>query len=132
MLDELKSAIRRRLWAALGPPNGTSETPVPGPQSAPLGIDRGRNLPLHYEPPECPLCVFAEFQCHDCLGSILDAEAPFGVGFESATITHMHIHAMVGRDGGGRSLRVPARRKLCVKCFRLDWERAHPGIPCDV
>lgn len=126
MLDTLKSKIRQRVWAALGPP--TAEAP-PATQG-PIGIDRGANLPLHYEPPECPICVFDEFQCHDCGGSIIDPEAPFGVGMESATYTHMHIHSQVGR--AERTVRVPARRKLCVKCFRLDWEKAHPGILCDV
>lgn len=127
MIEGLKASIRQRVWSILGPPATIETLSVP---QAPVGIDRQASLPLHYEPPECPVCIFSEFQCHDCLGTIIDPEAPFGVGFESVTYTHMHIHSALGHNG--HTFRVPARRKLCMKCFRLDWQKANPGIPCDL
>jgi hypothetical protein len=118
--------VKDHFWKWLGPP-----PEVPKVQIAPIGIDRFSHLPLHYDPPECPICKFDEWQCHDCGGSIIDREnSPFGVGMESITVTHMHIHPQHGWTD--RTIRVPARRKLCLPCFRLDWAKAHPDKPCDL
>ncbi len=123
ILESIKERLRARIWGYLSPP-------APVETIDPLGIDQLSKLPVFFDPPECPLCVFEEWQCHDCLGSTLDPEAPFGSGIESATVTHMHMHAVP--EARGRTIRIPARRSLCLKCFRLDWAQAHPTIPCDL
>ncbi len=122
MLGLLKERIRSVIWAHLSPPS-------PVETIDPLGIDHLSKLHVYYDPPECPICVFDEWQCHDCGGTTLDPEAPFGAGLESITFTHLHDHVIRGSRGSNR---IPARRSLCLKCFRLDWAKAKPGIPCDL
>ncbi len=119
----LKERVRSAIWKRLAPSEVTEE---PRP---PLGVDRLAKLPVYFEPPECPLCVFEENQCYDCLGSLVDITAPFGTGVESATVTHLHMHAVMDTS---IQIRIPARRKLCLSCFRLDWDKVNPGVPCDL
>ncbi len=125
MLALLKERIRSAIWSRLAPP----PPPVLEPTYDPLGIDWLSKLPVYYDPPECPICVFDESQCHDCGGTALDPEAPYGAGLESTTFTHLHDHVILGSRGTNR---IPARRNLCLKCFRLDWAKAHPDKPCDL
>jgi hypothetical protein len=127
MLDTIKKRARDGILSWLGP---LPTTAVATPSSLPLGIDQRANLPVHYEPPECPLCRAPEGQCFDCGGRLADPDAPFGTGVESATVTHLHMRTIP--DSGGRQIRVLARRKLCIPCFRLDWAKLHPETPCDL
>ncbi len=125
MFGLLKERIRATIWAHLTPP-----PPVVDLTYDPLGIDQLSKLPVYFDPPECPICIFGESTCHDCGGTTLDPEAPFGAGIESVTVTHLHMHAVPAARG--LMIRVPARRSLCLSCFRKDWAEAHPTIPCDL
>lgn len=107
----------------------------------PLGVDQFSGLPVHFEPPECPVCrpFFAQrtidgrdrYVCHDCVQPIPDIETQeFGAtGLQSTSVTHMHMHIVMG--GRGEQIRIPGRRLLCVACFRLDYEKT-TGKPCDL
>lgn len=107
-----------------------SASPTNGHGSLPVGIDRFSNLPLHYEPPECPICPKEDDGvCYDCNGTLKDPEAPFGYGVESITVTHVHIRTI---PDTGKQIRVPVHRKLCIPCFRVDWAKANPEKPCDL
>ncbi len=110
----------------------------------PIGLDRYSNLPIFLEPPECPRCLpFSELLydpikkehfavCHDCKQPIPHPTFEFGGrGIESVTVDHMHTHD-VQRAYSAVAVRIPARRELCLPCFRIDWAKAHPDKPCDL
>lgn len=98
--------------------------------SSPLGIDAYSNLPVHFEPPECPVCLpFTmrndEFNrarpvCHDCSEIIPYEKELLGHGVESHSITHAHLHTVAGSGGG--QIRIPYRRELCRPCYEIDFK----------
>jgi hypothetical protein len=108
----------------------------------PLGLDKFSGLPVHFEPPECPVCApFVaqrtdevgrnRYPCFDCdqLIPIEDAQEFGATGLWSSSITHMHMHTVMG--GHGEQIRIPGRRNLCLECFRRDYEATNLK-PCDL
>ncbi len=104
----------------------------------PLGVDIYSHLPIHFDPPECPVCLpFAQRNddhnpprarpvCHDCDQIIPYLREDGGRGSESVSVTHLHLHAVMG--GNGAQIRCPARRELCRPCYVKDFEK-EKGIP---
>ena len=112
------------------------------PPPEPVGIDLYSHLPVFLDRAECTRCAqFIEPQlnpetglrhyiCHDCKGFIPHSVEFQNRGIASVTIDHLHMHAVL--NGGGREIRVPADRELCLPCFRKDWHKKFPDKPCDL
>lgn len=118
----------------------------------PYGVDAFSHLPIFLDKPECPRCLpFTELKwdpatkthhplCHDC-GEMIPNSIEFqNRGIESVTVDHLHSHTIVPgapgstgvRFGPPPQTRIPARRELCLPCFRIDWAKANPDKPCDL
>lgn len=129
----VKDAVRN--WLDV---NSTPTTDVQGNTIlASIGIDRISKLPVNFEPPECPICMKADGtqqddqHCWDCGMKMSDhQDAVFGTGVESVSVTHLHMHTVPTSKGS--QVRIQAKRKLCISCFRIDWTKVHPEKPCDL
>lgn len=129
-LDELRAIVKQLLVQQARP------------AAEPLGVDAYEGLPVFFDKPECPRCKpFAEPRlnpddgkryhvCNDCNGMIPASIEFFSRGVESVTVDHLHLHTI--KNAGGQQIRVPARRELCIPCFRIDWAKVHPEKPCDL
>jgi hypothetical protein len=105
----------------------------------PLGIDGFEGLPIFLDKAECTRCrQFANMRpdaegkmhrvCHDCNELIEHNQALGNNGLESITVDHLHIHTV--RESRGRQIRIPARRELCIPCFRIDFKKVYPDTAC--
>jgi len=76
----------------------------------------------------CYLCKNSKNNiCDDCDNVIPVYENMGGVGYQSQTWTHMHVKNLSGIPG-----RKPARRKLCLECYRIDFKKKYPDLELPV